>query len=275
MSLVLREKHKNGVLLLTLNRPEQMNAYSIDLHHALFAAIDEGDKDPSVRVIVLTGAGRMFCAGADISNGFGGGGFGEDAPEIDGISRDYGGMLNLRIFECDTPLIAAINGHAVGIGATMLLPFDIKIASEKTKFAFPFGRRGIAFDGAASFFLPRIVGLAKAQEWILKGDTFMASEALSAGMISEVVAPGNVLPRALALAADIAQNVSPTSAANNKRLIRASILGDNSYGNGAMSAHMKESKILAEAFVSHDCQEGVKAFFEKRSPEFKDRNPDQ
>lgn len=270
MSTVLYEV-ENRIAVITLNRPEKMNAYNVELHTDLLNAIVKADEDPGVRVMVVTGAGKAFCAGADITMGFAGGGLANEQDKIDGVGRDYGGMLNLRTFECDTPIIAAVNGHAVGIGATMLLPMDIKIVSKKTKFAFPFGRRGIVFDGAASFFLPRIVGLSKAQEWITKGDIILADEALAAGMISEVVEPEDVLPRAMELARDIAVNVSPTSAACNKQLIRASIFGDSRYGTGAMSAHMMESKMLEKAFVSHDCKEGVTAFFEKRDPEFKDR----
>lgn len=262
---------ENKIAVITLNRPEMMNAYNVELHKELLAAIVKADEDKSVRVMVVTGAGKMFCAGADISMGFAGGGLANEEQVLDGIGRDFGGMLNLRIFECDTPIIAAVNGHAVGIGATMLLPMDIKIVSSKTKFAFPFGRRGIVFDGAASFFLPRIVGLSKAQEWIIKGDKITADEALSAGMISEVVEPEDVLTRAMELAQDIAVNVSPESSALNKQLIRASVYGDTRYGSPAMSAHMAESKELMERFQSDDCREGVTAFFEKRSPEFKDR----
>lgn len=270
MSTVKYER-EDAIAIITLNRPEAMNAYSIALHHDLYAAVEKADADNSVRVMVITGAGRAFCAGADISDGFAGGGFGQEPPVLDGVTRDFGGMLNIRLFECDTPIIAAVNGSAVGIGATMLLPMDIKIASSKAKFAFPFGRRGIVFDGAASFFLPRIVGLSKTQEWILKGDYITAEEAVSAGMLSEVIEPNQVLIRAMELARDIAVNVSPTSAAHNKRLIRASMYGGGKYGDPAMNAHMLESADLADMFPSHDCVEGVTAFFEKRAPKFKDR----
>ncbi len=266
---VVKSEISDGVCVITLNRPEKMNAYNLELHHALYVAIDKADNDNSVRVMVVTGAGRAFCAGADISEGFtalSGGEF------LDGVRRDYGGMLNIRTYECNTPIIAAVNGAAVGIGATMLLPMDIKIASSKSKFAFPFGRRGIVFDGAASFFLPRIVGMSKAQEWILKADIIPADEALKAGLISEVVEPDQVLDRAMDLARDIAQNVSPTSAAKNKKLMRDAWLGRNGYEGGPMGAHMAESELLSEAFVSYDCAEGVKAFFEKRAPKFKDRD---
>jgi enoyl-CoA hydratase/carnithine racemase len=260
-----------AIALITLNRPDKMNAYNVPLHEELLAAIVKGDEDKSVRVMVITGAGKAFCAGADITMGFAGGGLANEIEKIDGIGRDYGGMLNLRSFECDTPIIAAVNGHAVGIGATMLLPWDIKIASSKAKFAFPFARRGIVFDGAASFFLPRIVGLSKCQEWIATGRIILADEALSAGMLSEVVEPDQVLERAMEIARDIAENVSPESMALNKHLTRASIFGDSKYGTGAMSAHMAESKFLEIMFASDDCMEGVQAFLEKRPPKFKDR----
>lgn len=272
MTLVLSSL-ENGVCTLTLNRPEKMNAYNVALHHALEDAIDAADRDPKVRVIVVTGAGRAFCAGADISQGFGGAGFSDGPPKIDGVSRDYGGMLTLRIFECDTPIIAAINGVAVGIGATMTLPMDIKIMSSKARMGFPFARRGIVFDAASSWFLPRIVGWAKCQELILKGEIFSAQDALGHGLVSELVEPEDVLPRALAIARDIAQNCSPESTAQNKQLMRASQLNTGAYGSGPMSLHMMESAMLEKAFTSADCIEGVNAFLEKRAPQFSDRKP--
>lgn len=264
---------QNGAIAkITLNRPEKMNAYNYPLHSELLSAIARGDKDKTVRAIVVTGAGKAFCAGADLDLGFAAGDFVNETNIIDGVQRDIGGILNIGTFEADTPIIAAVNGHAIGIGATMLLPMDIKIASSKSKFAFPFGRRGIVYDGAASFFLPRVVGLSKAQEWILKGDIILADEALQAGLVSEVVEPDQVLSRAMEIAEDIAVNVSPESAARNKQLIRASAYGDTRYGSPSMSAHMMESKFLVDAFKSEDCIEGVQSFMEKRAPKFKDRS---
>lgn len=261
-----------AIAVITLNRPEKMNAYNVALHTALHDAIDKADRDNSVRVMVITGAGKAFCAGADISQGFTGGGLSTGAPVLDGIDRDYGGILNLRTFEADTPIIAAVNGVAVGIGATMLLPMDIKIVSSKAKFAFPFGRRGIVYDGAASWFLPRIVGMTRAQEWVLTGRLILPDEALSAGMISQIVEPEDVLNTAMDLARDLATNVSPESAAHNKQLLRQSLLGGGEYGGGPMRAHMAESERLTRMFTAHDCHEGVQAFLEKRAPKFKDRD---
>lgn len=273
MSLVLvtRDEETPAVALLTLNRPEAMNSYNMALHDAMVEAIKRADADPSVRVIVVTGAGRAFCAGADISEGFSSAGV-DSVPEMhEGVMRDAGGILNLAVFECDTPIIAAVNGAAVGIGATMLCPMDIRIASNKAKYAFPFARRGIACDGAASWFLPRLVGFAKANEWILKASFISADELERAGFFSEICDPEEVLPRALDLARDIAINCSPTSTANNKRLLRASMLGGGTLGDAPFGLHMMESKMLSKAFVSHDCAEGVQSFLEKRAPKFKDR----
>jgi len=248
MPEVLIEK-RGAVALLTLNRPEVMNAYNVALHTALHDAIDEADKDPSVRAIVVTGAAN------------------EDMI-LDGVNRDYGGVLNLRIFESDTPVIGAVNGHAIGIGCTMLLPMDIRVASNKAKFAMPFSRRGIVFDGAASWFLPRIVGASQAQKWIVTGETFLADEAFRTGLVHELHDTEDVLPRAMAIAEDIATNCAPVSMALNKQLLRASLLGDLGYGGGPMGAHMEESVHLTERFQSADCMEGVKSFFEKRAPKF-------
>ena len=240
--LISRDETLNSVAILTLNRPEAMNSFNTVMFRELQKAYVELDKDPSVRVIIVTGAGRAFCAGADISNGFGSAGLSTAPSMHEGVVRDAGGELVLDMFQVDTPIIGAINGHAVGIGATMTMAMDLRICSEKTKWAFPFARRGIVFDGAASWFLPRLVGWAKA-----------------------------VLSRALELARDIAQNCSPTSTANNKRLLRDSMMGHGVLEQAAFMSHIEESKYLNKAFVSADCHEGVRAFLEKRAPNFADR----
>jgi len=270
--LISRDSENASVSILTLNRPEAMNSFNMVMFRELQAAYKALDSDPSVRVIVVTGAGRAFCAGADISNGFSSSVIEQEPSMHEGVVRDAGGELVLDIFKLDTPIIGAINGHAAGIGATMTMPMDIRICSEKTKWAFPFARRGIVFDGAASWFLPRLVGWAKANEWILKADIISPEEMHRAGYVSEIHPSEAVLARALELARDIAVNCSPTSTANNKRLLRNSMMGYGLLEEAAFTAHIEESKILNKAFVSSDCEEGVKAFLEKRAPKFSDRS---
>jgi len=245
--LISRDSENASVAVLTLNRPEAMNSFNMMMFRDLQAAYKELDLDSSVRVIVVTGAGRAFCAGADISNGFSSSGFDHEPSVHDGVVRDTGGELVLDMYKLDTPIIGAVNGHAVGIGATMTMPMDIRICSEKTKWAFPFARRGIVFDGAASWFLPRLVGWAKATEWSLKAD---------------IISPDEMYR----------QNCSPTSTANIKRLLRNSMMGYGQLDEAAFTAHIEESKALNAAFVGPDCEEGVRAFLEKRKPNFPDRS---
>lgn len=270
--LISRDPENESVAILSLNRPEAMNSFTLEMHRELQRAYKGLDIDSSVRVIVVTGAGRAFCVGADISNGFGSAGLSTAPTMYEDVSRDAGGELVLDMFQLDTPIIGAINGHAVGVGATMTMPMDIRICSEKTKWAFPFARRGIVFDGAASWFLPRLVGWAKANEWGLKADIISPDEMYRAGYVSEIHPPEGVLPRALELARDIAQNCSPTSTANNKRLLRNSMMGYGLLEEAAFKAHIEESKALNAAFVGPDCEEGVWAFLEKRAPNFPDRS---
>ena len=270
--LVSRDTENNSVAVLTLNRPAAMNSFNTVMFRELQKAYAELDTDPSVRVIVVTGAGRAFCAGADISEGFSSAGLANAPTMYEGVARDAGGELVLDMFKIDTPIIGAINGHAVGIGATMTMAMDIRICSEKTKWAFPFARRGIVFDGAASWFLPRLVGWAKANEWILRADIISPDEMYRAGYVSEIHPPEAVLSRAVDLARDIAQNCSPTSTANNKRLLRDSMMGNGLLEEAAFMSHIAESRYLNKAFVSADCEEGVRAFLDKRPPKFADRS---
>jgi len=264
---ITRDAENASVAIITLNRPEQMNSFNIQMCEELIEAYAQLDADKSVRVIVVTGAGRAFCAGADISEGFA---TVAGATMHEGVARDRGGELTLAMFDCETPIIGAVNGAAAGIGATMLLPMDLRIASVKSKFVFPFSRRGIMFDAASSWFLPRLVGFAKAQEWILKGSALSAEEVKQAGLISELKQPNEVLEHSLSLARDIAQNCSPTSTIENKRLLKASMMGFGAMDDAPFKAHMKESALLEKAFLSEDCREGVMAFFEKRDPKFND-----
>lgn len=262
-----RDTENPSVALITLNRPEQMNSFNLEMCDELIEAYKSLDADRSVRVIVVTGAGRAFCAGADLTGGFSSVG---GVNYHEGVARDKGGELVLAMFACETPIIGAVNGAAVGIGATMLLPMDLRIASVKSKFAFPFARRGIVFDGASSWFLPRLVGFSKANEWILKASILMADDLLAAGLLSELKEPEEVLSYTLTLARDIAQNCSPTSVISNKRLLHQSMLGFGVLDDAPFKAHMEESALLEKAFTSEDCREGVSAFFEKRAPNFED-----
>jgi len=272
MSFETIRTHVEGqVGVLTLQRPERMNAFTFTMAREMIEALQSFDADPEVRAIVVQGEGKAFCAGADIEGGFGEGlQSGESPPVENGIARDSGGWLNMAIWELDTPVIAAVHRAAVGIGFTMLLPMDMIVAAEGTKMAIPFTRRGIAFDGAASYFLPRIVGLSKTKDWSLTGRTFLADEAHEAGLVTEMVADVETAKaRAMELAQDIAANCAPESVAINKRLIRASVENlAGSYESALKQAHMAESEALNARFVSADCKEGVTSFFEKRAPVF-------
>lgn len=270
--LSTRDTEVGAVAIMTLNRPEAMNSFNIALFMRMMDVFAELEADNSVRAIVLTGEGRAFCAGADISDGFASAGLDYQAEKVDGVSRDTGGVLNLAIAKLDTPVIAAINGSAVGIGLTMTLPCDIRIAAKTAKYAFPFVRRGIVFDGAASFYLPKLVGFSKATQWSLTGSYIDPEEGLNSGLFSELHDNEDVLPRALELARDIAVNCSPEAVAQNKRLLRATMLGHGALSTEPFAAHMEESELLEKAFVAPDCEEGVRAFLEKRPPRFKDRD---
>lgn len=270
--LIDRDSENASVAILTLNRPESMNSFNMAMFRDLQTAYAELDADNSVRVIVVAGAGKAFCAGADISEGFTSLSDETVLSMHEDVARDAGGELVLDMFKVDTPIIGAINGHAVGIGATMTMAMDLRICSETTKWAFPFARRGIVFDGASSWFLPRLVGWAKASEWILKADIISPEEMHRAGYVSEIHPQDAVLPRALDLAREIAAKCSPTSTANNKRLLRQSMAGFGRLDGGAFDAHIEESRLLNTAFVGPDCAEGVRAFFEKRDPKFPDRS---
>mgnify|MGYP001796656770 CR=1 FL=1 len=270
--LSTRDHEVGSVAIVTMNRPEAMNSYNNHVFRRMLDIFDALERDDSVRVIVLTGQGRAFCAGADISDGFGSAGLDVDAERVDGVPRDTGGALNLAIAKLDTPIIAAINGAAVGIGLTMTLPCDIRIAANKAKYAFPFVRRGIVFDGAASFYLPKLVGFSKATQWSLTGDYVDPEDGLRSGLFSELHDNADVLPRALELARDMAVNCSPESIVQNKRLLRRTLLGHGALETEPFAAHMEESALLERAFVSPDCEEGVRAFLERRTPQFQDRN---
>jgi enoyl-CoA hydratase/carnithine racemase len=255
----------DGVLTLTLNRPDKLNAFTTQMMRDLLAAYDEADENDDVRVVIVTGAGRGFCAGADLTPG--GDTFAADAGgEQAGpprVPRDGGGLVTLRIFECRKPVIAAINGAAVGVGITQTLPMDIRLASEKAKFGFVFARRGIVPEAASSWFLPRIVGISKAMEWVATGRVFGADEALAAGLVSEVLPPDELLPRARAIAAEIVENTSAVSVALSRQMMWKMLCEDH-----PMAAHRIDSKLIDFMGGSPDAKEGIVSFLKKRSPEF-------
>jgi enoyl-CoA hydratase/carnithine racemase len=268
----------DGILTLTLNRPAAMNAFTVTMAAELEAAFRRVATDDEVRAVVVTGAGRAFCAGMDLSAE--GNVFGLDEsltptpadmrerlteePFQSGV-RDTGGKVTLAIHECRKPVIAAINGAAVGIGATMTLAMDIRMASEKARIGFVFGRLGIVPEAASSWFLPRIVGLQTALEWVYSADILTADEALAGGLLRSVHAPDDLLPAALELARRFTRNRSPVALALAKQLLYA-----GSAAAHPVDAHRADSLAMFYASLG-DGKEGVAAFREKRDPEFTGR----
>jgi enoyl-CoA hydratase/carnithine racemase len=265
------------VLTITLNRPEKLNAFDRAMMQGLIDAFDRADADDDVRAVIVTGAGRAFCAGADLSQA--GKTFDyaarADRPEVqqalsgsdvdlsNDAVRDGGGRVTLRIFECLKPVIAAVNGPAVGIGATMLLPMDIRIASESARFGFVFTRRGITPEACSSWFLPRVVGISRALEWTYSGRVFDAAEAHLGGLVSQVLPPGELLPAAHALAQEIAVNAAPVSVALTRQMMWRMLGAEH-----PMDAHRVDSRAIFSRGASADAREGVTAFLEKRPATF-------
>ncbi|MBX3028458.1 crotonase/enoyl-CoA hydratase family protein [bacterium] len=250
------------VLTLTLDRPDKLNAFTERMCGELIAAIDRADADDAVRAIVVTGAGRGFCAGADLSGGGGAFDYGGAAAST-AVRRDGGGLVALRLFDCRKPLIAAINGAAVGVGATMTLPMDIRIASSAARFGFVFARRGIVPEACSSWFLPRVVGIGQALEWTYSGRVFDAAEALAGRLVSRVVPPDDLLPTAHALAREIAEHTSAVSIALTRAMMWR-MLG----AAHPMEAHRIDSRGVQWTGRNADAREGVTSFLDKRPPRF-------
>ncbi|MBS1889220.1 MAG: crotonase/enoyl-CoA hydratase family protein [Actinobacteria bacterium] len=247
------------VARITLDRPEKLNALIDPAYAELHRALDAIDADDDVRAVVITGEGRGFCAGRDLSGG--GETFSYDTP-ID-RHRDIGGLLTLRIFRCLKPIIAAVNGPAVGIGATMLLPMDVRLASTEASFGFVFARRGIVNEAASSWFLPRVVGISRAIEWATTGRVFDADEALEGGLVRSVHEPDDLLAAADELGHEIADNSAPVSVALIRQMMWRMLGADD-----PMEAHKIDSRAVAARGASADAKEGVEAFLEKRSAQF-------
>jgi enoyl-CoA hydratase/carnithine racemase len=254
----------SGVATLTLNRPEKLNAFTPVMQREIVEALDGTDADDAVRVVVVTGAGRAFCAGADLSGGLAAPNTAaSEADRIGSLPRDGGGVVSLRIAASLKPVIAAINGTAVGVGLTMTLPMDIRIAARSARFALPYTRRGIAPEAAASWFLPRVVGISRAMEWAVTGRLFGADEALSGGLVSAVVDDELLAETALGIAREIVSNTSAVSVAATRRMLW-SMLGESS----PWTAHYVETRVIAEMKAGGDPAEGAASFLEKRAPAF-------
>ena len=252
---------EDGILTVTLNRPDRLNAFTTQMLQDLLALYDEIDTNDDVRVAIFTGAGRGFCAGADL--GGGGGTFDSSGARPASEHRDGGGFATLRAFDCRKPLIAAFNGPAVGVGVTMTLPMDVRIASDKSKFGFVFARRGIVPEACSSWFLPRVVGISQAMEWVATGRVFGPDEALAGGLVSRVVPHDELLPTARALALEIAENTSALSVALSRQLLWKMLGADH-----PMEAHKLDSRAIYAMGRSKDGYEGVTSFLEKRPARF-------
>jgi enoyl-CoA hydratase/carnithine racemase len=256
----LATTHEDGITTLTLSRPDRLNALNPKMLEELLAAFDAIDADDAVRAVIVTGAGRAFCAGADLG---GGGGTFDTSRAKSGVPRDGGGLITLRLYECKKPVIAAVNGAAVGVGATMTLPMDVRIASTDARFGFVFARRGIVPEAASSWFLPRVVGISQAMEWVATGRIFPAAEALAGRLVSRVVPPDELLSTARALAREIADNTSGVSVCLSRQLLWKMLGADH-----PMEAHKLDSRLIHAMGASPDAYEGVQSFLEKRPARF-------
>lgn len=263
---------EDGIATITLNRPDKLNAFNTQMMKDMIAAFDVTDADDAVKAVIVTGAGRGFCAGADLSGGAqtfdydARGGEDKEARTRDGVQRDGGGLLTLRIYESLKPVIAAVNGPAVGVGVTMQLPMDIRLASTEARFGLVFARRGLNPEAASSWFLPKVVGIQTALEWCYTGRIFSAQEALDKGLVRSLHAPEDLLPAARALAREIADNTAPVSIAITRQL-----LWRMAGANHPMEAHRADSRGIQTRGAMADAREGVMSFLEKRPPAFTDK----
>jgi enoyl-CoA hydratase/carnithine racemase len=253
----------NGIATITLNRPDKLNAFTALMRDELIEVFDHIDRDDDVRAVIMTGAGRAFCAGADLSAGAKTFDYEARAQETPDDHRDGGGMVTLRMFECLKPIIGAINGPAVGIGATMTLPMDIRLASSDARFGFVFARRGIVPEAASSWFLPRAVGISQALEWVYSGRVFPADEALAGRLVKAVLAPADLIPAATAIAREIADNTSAVSIALTRQMMWRMLGADH-----PMEAHKIDSQAIYHTGAGADAREGVSSFLEKRPAKF-------
>jgi enoyl-CoA hydratase/carnithine racemase len=259
----IRYEVADRVATITLNRPDQLNAFTRRMRDELIAAFGAADRDDEVRAIIVTGAGRAFCAGADLSAGTSTFDYAKRGDPDMEERRDGGGRVSLSVFELKKPVIAAINGAAVGVGVTMTLPMDIRIASSAARFGFVFARRGIVPEACSSWFLPKVVGISRSAEWLYTGRVFGAEEALAGGLVSRVVPPEELLPVARALAREIADNTAPVAVALARQMLWRMAGADH-----PMEAHKVDSRGILAMGASPDVAEGIASFKEKRPPRF-------
>lgn len=262
----IRYDVSDAIATITLSRPEKMNAFTGVMMRELLDAFDLVDADDAVRAVIVTGEGKAFCAGADLSGGaktFDDGDW--SSPSDDRVRRDGGGQVTLRIFDCKKPVIGAINGAAVGIGATMTLPMDVRLASTAARIGFVFTRRGIVPEACSSWFLPRVVGISRAAEWVYTGRILGAQEALDGGLVRALHAPDELLPAARTLAREIADNTAGVSVALSRQMLWR-MLG----ASHPMAAHRADSRGIQLRGRSADAHEGVTSFLEKRAAKFSD-----
>ena len=260
----------DDIATITLNRPEKLNAYTRTMMMEMIAAFDLSDADDAVRAVIVTGHGeRAFCAGADLTPEGGGQVFASPGTQADLSSdevRDGGGRITLRIYDSKKPVIAACNGAAVGIGATMQLAMDIRLAADNARYGFVFARRGIVPEAASSWFLPRLVGIQQALEWCYTGRIFGAQEALSGGLVRSVHPQAGLMDAARAIAREIADNTSAVSVAMTRAMMWRNAAQDH-----PMAAHRIDSRAIYRLSKSADAIEGVQSFLEKRAPAFPDK----
>ena len=278
---ILTDIDADGILTITLNRPDRMNAFTGEMMQEMIAAFDEADANDAVRAVIVTGSGeKAFCAGADLGAGGATFDYAKRADKIDlgspveedgtvnwshpGV-RDGGGRLTLRIFECKKPVIGAINGAAVGIGVTMQLPMDIRMASSTARFGFVFARRGIVPEAASSWFLPRLVGISQALEWCYSGKVFGAEEALKGGLVRSVHVPGDLLPAAKALAREMTAESAAVSIGLTRQMMWR-MMG----ASHPIEAHKWDSRVIWARGAMADAKEGVSSFLEKRAAVYPD-----
>ena len=260
----IKTSKEGNIFIIRLNRPEKLNAFTRAMQDELIKVFDYTDENDDIKAVIITGSGKAFCAGADLVEGANTFNYGEQGNKLSNQDhRDGGGMVVLRIYESKKPVIGAINGDAVGVGVTMTLPMDIRIASDKARFGFVFSRRGAVPEACSSWFLPRIVGISKALDWCFSGKVFSAQEALKNGLVSEVVEADNLIKRALEIGNTYISKTSSVSVSLSRQMLWR-MLG----ANHPQEAHLVDSLAMEKMGKSSDIKEGILSFLEKREPKF-------